>query len=188
MTKIGYCRVSTIDQTGNLQKDALTRAGCEQIHEDKISGAKTKRDALNACMASLKAGDTLVVWKLDRLGRSLPHLLRLMEEFRSRGVVFESLTERIDTSTPSGEFLFHLLASLAQFERALIRERVMAGLATARAGGTKLGRRQIILDADIETILNMDKDGVSQTEISKHVGISQSSVSRILSQRRGGVG
>ncbi len=184
MTKIGYCRVSTVDQVTNLQREALEHAGCTSIYEDKVSGAKTSREQLDACLRALQPGDTLIVWKLDRLGRSLSHLMRLMEQFKERGIHFESVTEKLDTSTPSGELLFHVIGALAQFERAMVRERVIAGLATTKANGTKLGRRRIILDADIEHILTMASEGHSQVEISQRAGISQSSVSRILKQEK----
>lgn len=182
MAKIGYCRVSTEEQVTALQRTALEATGCESIYEDKISGATTSRTALDACIASLQPGDTLVVWKLDRLGRSLSHLMRTIDDLKNRGIHFESITEKFDTSTPAGELLFHVIGALAQFERQMTRERVRAGLATTKANGTKLGRRQIILDTDNLAILRLHDKGHSQAEIASNVGISQSSVSRILKE------
>jgi len=131
-------RVSSADdrQSVGLQRDALIAAGVDErhIHSDKASGARDDRPGLKACLAWLKAGDTLVVWKLDRLGRSLSHLLSIITDFRERGIAFRSLTEQMDTTTPQGELLFSMFGALAQYERALTRERVMAGLAVDRRG------------------------------------------------------
>lgn len=182
--KIGYARVSTEDQITDLQRDALVRAGCDRIYEDKISGWKVSREGLAACLAGMAQGDTLVVWKLDRLGRSLKHLMTVIEDMRGRGIGLVSLTEGFDTTTPSGELMFHVIGALAQFERQIIRERVIAGLASTKAKGTVLGRRRVILDADVETIIKMDAELRSQGDIAKAVGISQSSVSRIIKERR----
>jgi DNA invertase Pin-like site-specific DNA recombinase len=137
---IGYARISTADQNLHLQKDALTAAGCTQICEDTASGAKASRPGLEKALAMLREGDTLVVWKLDRLGRSLKHLIESVQELDSRGVGFKSLQDNIDTTTPGGKLLFHILGSLAEFERDLIRERTNAGLAAARVRGRKGGR------------------------------------------------
>jgi DNA invertase Pin-like site-specific DNA recombinase len=137
---IGYARVSTADQKLDLQRDALTSAGCGQIFTDTASGAKTARPGLVAALHACRAGDTLVVWKLDRLGRSLPHLVETVRELVARGVGFQSLQESLDTTTSGGKLIFHIFASLAEFERDLIRERTQAGLAAARARGRKGGR------------------------------------------------
>lgn len=133
--KIGYARVSTDDQTLDLQTDALKAVECARIYTDQASGAKTQRPGLTKALDILREGDTLVVWRLDRLGRTLPHLLQLIEELKSRSIGFQSLTESIDTTTPAGELVFHIFGALAQFERNLIRERTMAGLQAARARG-----------------------------------------------------
>ena len=138
--RIGYARVSTDDQTLDLQRDALKRAKCRQIYEEHASGKTTIRPELEACLKSLRKGDTLVVWRLDRLGRSLGDLINLTTELRSRGVDFESLTEKIETGSSAGKLIFHVFASLAEFERNLIRERTMAGLELlAPAAGMGVG-------------------------------------------------
>lgn len=138
---IGYVRVSTNDQNTVLQRDALERSGCELIFEDKISGKTAERPGLKKLFKRLSPGDTLIVWKLDRLGRSMRHLVVLVEELRQRSVNFRSLTDSIDTSTPMGRFFFHIMGALAEMERELIIERTRAGLAAARAKGRIGGRR-----------------------------------------------
>ncbi len=138
---IGYVRVSTNEQNTALQRNALECAGCELIFEDKISGKTADRPGLKKILRTLSAGDTLVVWKLDRLGRSMRHLVALIEELRERGVNFRSLTDSIDTSSPMGRFFFHVMGALAEMERELIVERTRAGLAAARAEGRVGGRR-----------------------------------------------
>src|SRR5438477_7591072 len=138
---IGYARVSTEDQNLDLQRDALTKACCERIWEDKASGARDDRPGLAAALSHARKGDCLVVWRLDRLGRSMRSLIDFTEGLREKGVEFRSLTEGIDTTTPAGRFYFHILGALAQMERELIRERTLAGLQAARARGRKGGRR-----------------------------------------------
>ena len=137
---IGYARVSTHEQTLNLQQDALTKAGCTKIFTDTASGAKTERKGLDEALQYVRPGDTLVVWRLDRLGRSLPHLITTMTALEERGIGFKSLTENIDTTTSGGKLIFHIFGALAEFERNLIRERTTAGLMAARARGRKGGR------------------------------------------------
>jgi DNA invertase Pin-like site-specific DNA recombinase len=138
---IGYARVSTHDQTLALQQDALQKAECTKIFTDTASGAKTERIGLDEALSFLRKGDTLVVWRLDRLGRSLPHLITTMTDLEERGIGFKSLTEHIDTTTTSGgKLIFHIFGALAEFERNLIRERTQAGLVAARARGNKGGR------------------------------------------------
>ncbi len=141
---IGYARVSTPDQKLSLQHDALERAGCERVFDDQASGARTDRPGLAEALTYLRAGDTLVVWKLDRLGRSMSHLIEKIGELASRGIGFRSLTENIDTTTPGGMLVFNIFGSLAQFERDLIRERTQAGLRAARERGSKGGRRPVV--------------------------------------------
>ena len=181
---LGYARVSTDDQTTALQADALAKAGCSRIYTDKASGKSTAaRPQLEECLADLREGDTLVVWRLDRLGRSVTDLVRIVGELEHKGVSFRSLTENIDTSTASGKLMFHMLASIAEFERNLIQERTQAGLAAARARG-RVGGRKPKLDAKqirhIKTLLRdpntsvaeLAKDyGVSRTTIYKHCGV-----------------
>ncbi|MBI4021772.1 MAG: recombinase family protein [Candidatus Andersenbacteria bacterium] len=143
---IGYARVSTADQDLNLQLDALRQQGCqrEDIFVDKVGGAKTERPGLDACLATLEQGDILLVWRLDRLGRSMPHLVALVEELRQRGIGFRSVCDGvIDTTTASGELVFNIFSALAQFERRLIQERTKAGLAAARARGRMGGRKPL---------------------------------------------
>jgi len=137
---IGYARVSTHEQTLALQQDALTKAECKRIFTDTASGAKADRPGLEEALDFARAGDTLVVWKLDRLGRSLPHLLETVSWLQEQGIGFKSLTEQIDTTTSGGKLIFHVFAALAEFERDVIRERTQAGLAAARARGRKGGR------------------------------------------------
>ena len=137
---VGYARVSTDDQNLDLQTDALKQVGCERIFTDEMSGAKAQRPGLTEALAFLRQDDTLVVWRLDRLGRSLKDLVEQVEVLRSRGIGFRSLHESIDTTSPVGKFQFHVFSALAEFERDLIRERTMAGLQAARSRGRVGGR------------------------------------------------
>ena len=137
---VGYARVSTLDQHLDLQEDALRKAGCERLFTDVASGGKAAREGLGEALQFLRAGDTLVVWKLDRLGRSLAHLLEVVNLLQTRHIGFRSLQEALDTTSSSGKLFFHIFASLAEFERDLIRERTQAGLAAARARGRCGGR------------------------------------------------
>ena len=140
---IGYARVSTEDQTLDLQRDALTKAGCDRILTDTMSGATAARPGLADALAYARPGDTLVVWRLDRLGRSLRHLIETVTDLERRGVGFKSLTEAIDTTSPGGKLIFHIFGALAEFERDLIRERTQAGLVAARSRGRKGGRPKV---------------------------------------------
>lgn len=149
MAAIGYARVSTTDQDLALQLDALSKAGCARVFEDKASGAKADRPGLKAALSFVRDGDILTVWKLDRLGRSLPHLIETvngLEAREARGVSFRSLTEAIDTTTPGGRLIFHIFGALGQFERDLIRERTRAGLDAAMARGRQGGRKPVVTD------------------------------------------
>ena len=141
---IGYARVSTQDQTLDLQQDALKKAECSKIFTDVISGIKAERKGLDEALAYVRSGDTLVVWRLDRLGRSLPHLITTMTGLEERGIGFKSLTENIDTTTSGGKLIFHIFGALAEFERNLIRERTQAGLSAARARGKRGGRPKVL--------------------------------------------
>ncbi len=144
---IGYARVSTGEQTLDLQLDALAKAGCEKTYTETASGAKAERPVLQEVLSYLRAGDTLVVWRLDRLGRSLRHLIETVAALAERGIGFKSLTEQIDTTTSGGKLVFHVFGALAEFERDLIRERTNAGLAAARARGRTGGRPKALADA-----------------------------------------
>jgi DNA invertase Pin-like site-specific DNA recombinase len=171
---IGYARVSTIDQHLDLQQDALQAAGCERLFTDTLSGAKAERPGLSAALEACRLGDTLVVWKLDRLGRSLPHLVETVRALGNRGVGFKRLQEHLDTTTSGGKLIFHLFASLAEFERDLIRERTQAGLAAARARGRKGGRPKGVNQKKQKAALALKKDaGRSVREICEIVGISR---------------
>lgn len=141
---IGYARVSTLEQNLDLQIEALKVSGCRSIFTDKVSGSKEERPGLTKCLAALKPGDTLLVWRLDRLGRSMPHLVSVVTDLKERGVGFRSIQDgAVNTTTASGELIFNIFASLAQFERELIRERTHAGLKSARARGRVGGRRPV---------------------------------------------
>jgi DNA invertase Pin-like site-specific DNA recombinase len=144
MVQIGYARVSTLDQEMALQLDALRAAGCDRIFEDRASGAKTDRPGLAQAIAFVREGDVLVTWKLDRLARSLPHLIETVTQLEKSGAGLRSLTEAIDTTTPGGRLIFHVFGALAQFERDLIRERTRAGLTAAAARGRRGGRKPVV--------------------------------------------
>lgn len=178
--KIGYCRVSTDDQNLDLQRDALAVAGCEKVFEDKESGAKAKRPGLDACLEFARPGDTVVVWRLDRLGRSVSDLVRLVGQLEKAGVGFESLKERIETTSATGRLVFHIFAAFAEFERNLTRERTNAGLSAARARGRQGGRKG--LDEDKITALRQlyaDKTN-TPASICKTLGISRSTLYRYV--------
>jgi DNA invertase Pin-like site-specific DNA recombinase len=147
---IGYARVSTVDQNLALQRDALTEAGCTKIFTEQMSGAVTDRPALHDALEFARSGDTLIVWKLDRLARSMKQLIETVETLRVRGIGFRSLTEALDTTTAQGRLVFHMFGALAEFERSLIRERTQAGLAAARRVGRTGGRPPKLTDDDIE--------------------------------------
>lgn len=181
--RIGYARVSTDDQHLDLQRDALQQAGCGVIYEEAASGRNTARPELEQCRKALRPGDTLVVWRLDRLGRSLSDLVQIVSELEKHGVYFESLTEKIETGSASGKLQFHVFAALAEFERGLIRERTQAGLAAARARGRAGGRKPKLDDQQVREIKALLRDpdmkvaevarryGVSRTTLYKHVGV-----------------
>lgn len=181
---VGYMRVSTADdrQTVDLQRDALIAAGVDErhLHHDKASGAKDDRPGLQQCLAFLRPGDCLLVWKLDRLGRSLVHLLTLIEELKGRGVAFRSLTEHIDTTTPQGELLFSIFGALAQFERALTRERVIAGLAAAKRRGRRGGRPRAIDDEKLQQIIDALEAGATKSSVCGTFGVARSTLGGAL--------
>lgn len=177
---VGYMRVSSDSdrQSTVLQRDALIAAGVDARHlfEDKASGARDDRPGLKSCLNFLKAGDTLVVWKLDRLSRSLPHLLDIVTGLRDSGVAFRSLTEGMDTNTPHGELLFHIFGALAQYERALTRERVQAGLAAARRRGRRGGRPTAIESEKLEAVMTALDGGASKAAVCRAFGIARSTL------------
>ncbi len=173
-------------QTTDLQKDALLKAGIDARHifEDKMSGAKDKRIGLEKTLNFLQPGDCLVVWKLDRLGRSLSHLLKIITDLHERGIAFRSLTEQMDTTTPHGELLFSLFGALAQYERSLIRERVIAGLAAARKRG-KIGGRPIAINAEkMEGIVEALKSGMSKAAICRNFSVKRTTLYDALARNQ----
>jgi DNA invertase Pin-like site-specific DNA recombinase len=175
---VGYARVSTAEQNVQMQLDALRRAG---VHEDnlwfeQVSGASSKRPKLALAMADARAGDTFVVWKLDRLGRSMLDLLNKMNDFEKRQVAFRSLTEGIDTATPGGKFLLHMLAAAAQFERDMIVERTKAGVAAYRARGGRIGQPPKLSPEDVKTAMKMIADGKSVRDVAKHFSVAPGTV------------
>ena len=173
--KIGYARVSTDDQRMDLQRDALTAAGCEKVFTDTASGAKAARPGLAEALAFARKGDVLVVWRLDRLGRSLPELVKVVGELEAAGVGFESVTERIETNSAAGRLVFHVFAALAEFERRLIVERTHAGLEAARARGRK-GGRPALPPEKVAAIQAMAAGNRSVSEICKALKIGRSTL------------
>ena len=190
--KIGYARVSTRDQTLDLQVDALKKAGCAKVLTEKMSGAGAERPVLNKLMEALRAGDVLIIWKLDRLGRSLQHLIALVNELLTRKVGLKSLNDPIDTTTATGRLTFNIFASLAEFERDVIRERTKAGLLAARARGRKGGRpKGIASDAEqtacaAETLYREGK--LSSQQIANRLSISKSTLYSYLRYRGVAIG
>ena len=169
---IGYARVSTQDQNLDLQIEALNKADCEKIFDDNISGSRAERPGLANVLEMLREGDTLVVWKLDRLGRSVKNLVDLVGDLHKRGVQLKSLTDSIDTATPSGRFFFHVMARLAQMERELTVERTRAGLEVARQLGRKGGRKRQMTDSKIESAKKLLANGVPPRDVAKNLGVS----------------
>jgi DNA invertase Pin-like site-specific DNA recombinase len=183
--QVGYARVSTVEQIMDLQQDALRKAGCSRIFTDTVSGAHTDRAGLVQTLGFLRAGDTLVVWRLDRLGRSLKHLLETVTILHDRGIGFISLTEHIDT-TSSGKLIFHIFGALAEFERDLIRERTQAGLQAARARGRRGGRPRLLAGAKKLAMVQAMYDDKSNTidDICQTLHISRATMYRYLKANR----
>jgi DNA invertase Pin-like site-specific DNA recombinase len=182
---LGYARVSTLEQNEDLQRDALTAAGCDRLYVDKASGKLGPRPALDTMLDQLRSGDTVVVWRLDRLGRSLRQLIDIFADLDNRGVAVRSLTENIDTSTPGGKLVFHVFASLAEFERDLIRERTIAGLTAARARGRRGGRPTVWTTEKLSTARSMYKDGEHDVAtIARILGVGRASVYRALASAK----
>ena len=178
---LGYARVSTGDQNHDLQHDALRAAGCDRIWTETASGARTDRPQLTALLDAARAGDTLVVWRLDRLGRSLQHLIKVAEDLKQREIALRSLTEGIDTTTTAGRFVYSLLGALAQMEREVLVERTQAGLAAAAARGRKGGRPRALDDGKVRAAQAMLAAGtLSGAEIAKQLGIAPSTLYRTI--------
>lgn len=181
--KIGYARVSSGEQSENAQIDALNTAGCERIYHEKYSGKSKFRPELERMIDTLRTGDIVIVQRLDRLGRSLKDLIELLDKFKAQHVQFISLNESIDTTTAIGELAFHMIGSIAQFERRLISERTKAGLDAARARGRKGGRRAKLTKGDIKKAKAMLLDPeVTKSEIAKHFSISRPTLNKALAQ------
>jgi len=170
--RIGYARVSTRDQNLELQLDALNKAGCKRIFTDKLSGAHVERPGLNEALSHLREADTLVVWKLDRLGRSVKELVDLVNELEAQKVHFQSVTDDVDTKTPAGRFFFHVMASLAQMERELILERTRAGLEAARYAGRVGGRKRRMTDGKVQAARKLLGSGTPPHEVAHSLGVS----------------
>ena len=181
--KIGYARVSTKDQKLDLQIDALERAGCEKIFFDTVSGAKQMRPGLDEALSFIRSGDVLIVWKLDRLGRSLKHLITTVNELSEREIGFESIEEKLDTTSAGGKLLFHIFGALAEFERELIRERTNAGLKAARARGRRGGKPKALSEEDQKMVKKlMDDKTIPIKDILEKFEISRSTLYKYFPQ------
>lgn len=174
--RIGYARVSTPDQNLETQIDALSKAGCDRIYRETAGGKKAGRPELGNCLKALRPGDCLVVWKLDRLGRSLPDLIQTVNDLAVKGVTFESLTERIETESVAGKLVFHVFAALADFERDLIRERTLAGLEVARKKGKVGGRPRKMTSRDVANAKKAINGGMSLKEVAKLYGVGKTTL------------
>lgn len=182
---IGYARVSTQDQDPELQVDALQKAGCEKVFTEKASGAKRDRPELKAALEYARDGDTVVVWKLDRLARSLKQLIETVEDLEGRGVGFKSVTETIDTTTSGGKLVFTIFAALAEFERSIIQERTRAGLQAARSRGRVGGRPRSVSDEDIAAAKALLKDpDITVRKVAERIGCSEATLYRYLPSAR----
>lgn len=179
-TFVGYGRVSTADQNAALQEDALKKAGCEKIFIETISSGKKERPQLAAVLEYVRKGDTLVVWRLDRLARSLRQLIQTVEDLDARGIGLKSITEAIDTSTPGGRLVFHIFGSIAEFERAIIRERTKAGVAAAKSRGRAGGRPPKLTGERVEHARNLLAAGSSVSAVARSMGVSRATVHRSL--------
>lgn len=184
MALVGYARVSTQDQDLALQRDALAGIGCAEMFEDCVSGSQAERPGLAEAMRHLRRGDTFVVWKLDRLGRSLPHLIETVATLGKRGVGFRSLTEGIDTATSNGRLVFHLFGALAEFERDLIRERTAAGLAAAASRGRKGGRRPAVTPEKLARAETLMATGLTVREAAGRLKVGKTALYEALARRK----
>jgi DNA invertase Pin-like site-specific DNA recombinase len=181
--RIGYARVSTDEQDLSLQLDALRAAGCIRIFRDEgVSGVAARRPALTKALAALGPGDVLVTWRLDRLGRSLAHLIEIIGLLESRGIGFQSLTEAIDSTTAGGKLIFHVMGALAEFERALISERTKAGMAAARSRGRKVGRPPSLTKAQAAEVRRRATKGQSVESLASRFRVSLSTIGRVLKE------
>src|SRR3954464_7694178 len=180
VANVGYARVSTLDQDLSLQLDALAAVGCGKVFEDRASGARADRAGLQAALDYVRDGEVLVVWKLDRLGRSLPHLIETVTALSNRGVGFRSLTEAIDTTTPGGRLIFHIFGALGQFERDLIQERTRAGLAAATVRGRKSGRKPVITGDKLKRARGMVGTGLTVREIATRLKVGKTALYEAL--------
>jgi len=182
--KVGYARVSTADQCLDMQRDKLCEVGCDKIFEETMTGTSRRRPALDRALRSLKAGDVLVVWKLDRLGRSLQHLIEILKTLEQRGIEFQSVSDYIDTKTPSGKLVFHVLGAVAEFEREMISERTILGLGAARRRGSLLGRPKSMSNEQIEEahLLSVDHDW-SITDIAARLNVGRTTLWRAMAQK-----
>jgi DNA invertase Pin-like site-specific DNA recombinase len=177
---IGYARVSTHEQTLNLQRDALEKAGCSKLFTDTASGAKAERKGLDEALGYVRKGDTLVVWRLDRLGRSLPHLISAMTDLEERRIGFKSLTENIDTTTSGGKLIFHIFGALAEFERNLVRERTQAGLTATRARGKRGGRPKALTARQLSIARDLYEKRYPIADICRTLKISKATLYRSI--------
>ena len=173
---VGYARVSTIDQDPTLHLDALAAAGCAKVFEDRASGARADRAGLRSALEYVRDGDVLIVWKLDRLGRSLPHLIETVTSLATRGVGFRSITEAIDTTTPGGRLVFHLFGALGEFERDLIQERTRAGLAAAVARGRKGGRKPVVTSEKLKLARTFIAKGLTVREAATRLRVGKTAL------------
>ena len=180
MARIGYARVSTADQDLALQRDALAAAGCDRIFEDRASGAKADRPGLAQALSYARSGDVLAVWKLDRLGRSMSHLIATVSELEGRGVGLRSLTEQIDTTTPGGRLIFHVFGALGQFERDLIRERTRAGLKAAEARGRRGGRKPVVTEEKLRRARQLMAKGLTAREAAARIKVGKTALYNAL--------
>jgi DNA invertase Pin-like site-specific DNA recombinase len=188
MALIGYARVSTGDQTLDLQRDALRAAGCIDIYEEQVSGARVARPALSAALRACRTGDTFVIWKLDRLGRNTKHLIEIAEDLAQREIGLKTLTGfDIDTNTAHGKLMLHMCAALAEYERTLIQERIMAGIAAARARGRKGGRKPKLSQEHQQLAADMAQGGIPITTIARQLQCSRHTVYKALAQTSVGV-
>ena len=178
--KYGYARVSTEDQNPAMQLTALKKAGCKTVFKDEVTGAHVNRPALVRCLKKLETGDTLIVWKLDRLGRSLRDLITMLDDFRSKGVRFKSLTEAIDTETPTGRAMWQMIGVLAELERSLIVERTRAGVKAAQRRGVKFGQKPKLTPERFTHAQKLVQQGKTPTQAAKLVGVSRATLYRAL--------